>query len=300
VSLNNAVQQRIRRLGPGGGVDPVWASLLGSGGGITEAAVKQSGSISGFPSSGRQVVSSAGFVMDLRDNSIAGVSLSKQKVFDSFSLGADVQGLFNSVALIADDDVTIESWPGYQGWQADSCVIYGIPLRGLGWIRATGSRSFCFQLIFSSQDEPIQPNPITYHQERWAEQTLTKTAAAGVADGWTAVNFAASDGSTQLDPATYGDTSMHVGSIGAKNFISTSVGNDINLLVEGLNVSGKTWAADPMTGSAGVTLADGDVSNAQTARYYHLIRVRARVDAAVAATGTSVITSQYRGLAGAL
>jgi len=54
-----------------------------------------------------------------------------------------------------------------------------------------------------------------------------------------------------------------------------------------------------MTGSSGVTLGDGDVSNAQTARYYHLMRLRARVDAAVAATGTSVITSQYRGYVGA-
>jgi hypothetical protein len=154
-------------------------------------------------------------------------------------------------------------------------------------------------MIFSSSDYPVQPHPITYHQERWGTQTLTKTAAAGVADGWTAIKFAASDAGTQLDPATYGDSSLHVGSIGAKNFITTSVGNDINLLFEGLNVSGKTWAADPMSGSAGVTLSDGDVSNAQTARYYHVIRLRARVDAAVAATGTSVITSQYRGMAGA-
>jgi len=52
-----------------------------------------------------------------------------------------------------------------------------------------------------------------------------------------------------------------------------------------------------MSGSSGVTLSDGDVSNAQTARYYHLIRLRARVDAAVAATETAAITSQYRGFA---
>ena len=227
---------------------------------------------------------------------------SKNSVQDrvaAFNAGADVQGLFNSLVFLADDDVAVESWPGYQGWQADSCAVYSIPIRGLAWIKVSGARSFVFQLIFSSQDEPVMALPVTYHQERWATQTLTKTAAAGVADGWTAVDFTASDGSTQLDPATYGSSTIHVGNIGAKNFITTAVGNDINILIEGLNVSGKTWAADPTTSSAGVTLADGDVSNAQSVRYYHVVRMRARVDAAVAATGTSAITSQFRGMAGA-
>lgn len=237
--------------------------------------------------------------MDLRDNSIAGASLAKENIFTSFRAGTDVQGLFNSLVFLADDDVTVETWPGYQSWQADSCAVYSIPIRGLSWIKASGPRSFAFQLIFSSQDEPIQRMTINLHQERWATQTLTKTAGAGVADGWTTINFAASDGTTQLDPATYGDTSIHVGSIGAKNFITTAADNDINILLEGLNVANKTWAADPTTSSAGVTLADGDVSNAQTERYYHVIRMRARVDAAVAAAGTAAITSQYRGIAGA-
>jgi hypothetical protein len=293
-----SVPQKIRRLSRTG-IDPIWPSLLGRDA-ITKEAVTATGSISGYPSTGRQPVSSAGFVLDLRDNSIAGVSLAKQRVFTAFGAGADVQGLFNSIVFLSDDDVSIETWPGYQGWQADSCAVYSIPIRGLAWIRVSGDRSFTFQLIFSSQDDPVLALPITYHQERWATQTLTKTAAAGVADGWTAVDFAASDGSTQLDPATYGDSTIHVGSIGAKNFITTAVGNDINILIEGLNVSGKTWAADPTTSSAGVTLADGDVSNAQTNRYYHAIRMRARVDAAVAATGTAAITSQFRGLAGSL
>jgi hypothetical protein len=289
--------QKIRRLSDTG-VDPIWPSILGSGA-IAKAAVAEAGSISGFPSSGRQPVSKAGFVMDLRDNSIAGVSLAKEPIFSpAFNIGADVQGLFNSVVLIADDDIAVQTYPGYQGWQADSCAVYSIPIRGLAWIKAAGARSFSFQLIFSSQATPVMPMPITYHQERWASQTLTKTAAAGVADGWTSISFAASDGTTQLDPATYGDTSLHVGSIGAKNFITTANDNDINILFEGLNTAGKTWAADPTTSSAGVTLADGDVSNAQTGRYYHLIRLRARVDAAVAATGTAAITSQYRGMAG--
>jgi hypothetical protein len=296
--MTQAVPQRIRRLSERA-IDPIWPSILGGGGGITETAVARSGSISGFPSTGRQPVSSAGFVLDLRDNSIAGVSLAKQQVFAAFNAGADVQGLFNSLVFLADDDVAVESWPGYQGWQADSCAVYSIPIRGLAWIKVSGARSFVFQLIFSSQDEPVMALPVTYHQERWATQTLTKTAAAGVADGWTAVDFTASDGSTQLDPATYGSSTIHVGNIGAKNFITTAVGNDINILIEGLNVSGKTWAADPTTSSAGVTLADGDVSNAQSVRYYHVVRMRARVDAAVAATGTSAITSQFRGMAGA-
>ena len=291
------IPQQIRRLSTRD-VDPIWPSLLG-GGAITERAVRASGSISGFPSSGRQPVSKAGFVLDLRSNSIGGVSLPKQQVFEAFGAGADIQGLFNAVTLIADDDVAVTMYPGYSGWTADSCAIYGIPIQGIAWIAGKGGRSFNFQLIFSAQDQPITVAPISYHQERWATQTLTKTAAAGVADGWTAVNFAASEGGNQLDPALYGDTSIHIGSIAAKNFITTATGNDINILFEGLNVSGKTWAADPMTGSSGVTLGDGDVSNAQTARYYHLMRLRARVDAAVAATGTSVITSQYRGYVGA-
>tara|TARA_R100000306_G_scaffold62320_1_gene68587 strand:+ start:3649 stop:4086 length:438 start_codon:yes stop_codon:yes gene_type:complete len=139
--------------------------------------------------------------------------------------------------------------------------------------------------------------PITFHQERWGTQTLTKTNSAGVADDWTSIAFASSDGGTQLDPAVFGDTSIHCGSIGAKNIIVTAADNNINLLIEGLNVSGKTWAADPTTGSAGVTLDADDVSNIQTARYYHLIRLRARVDAAVAASGTAAITAQYRGFA---
>ena len=307
--MNRYVDQSIRRLGTGApstktpappAFDFNWDSLIGKG--VSPAISAPSppfGGISGFPSSGRQPVSSAGFTMDLRDNSIEGPALPRERIFTSFNAGTDVQGLFNSVALVADDDVAITMFPGYQGWQADSCAVYGIPIQGISWIQAKGARGFNFQLIFSAQDEPIQINPIIYHQERWATQTLTKTAAAGVADGWTAINFATSEGTTQLDPALWGDSSIHTGSIGAKNFITTSVGNDINLLFEGLNVAGKTWAADPMTTSAGVTLADGDVSNAQTARYYHLIRLRARVDAAVAATGTSVITSAYRGYAGA-
>ena len=307
--LSGYIDQNIRRLGPGPqtgagaraaptGFD--WGDLLGRG--VAPAITKPSpefGGISGYPATGRTPVSSGGFIMDLRNNTISGVALPQEQIFTGFNIGTDVQGLFNSVVMLADDDVTVTLHPGYQSWHADSCTIYAIPIKGLAYMSAVGSRSFVFQLIFSAQDEPIQPNPVTYHQERWATQTLTKTAIAGVADGWTSISFAASDGTDQLDPALFGDTSIHVGSMGAKNFITTTIGNDINLLFEGLGVSGKTWAADPMTGSSGVTLADGDVSNAQTARYYHVIRLRARVDAAVAAAGTSVITSQYRGMAGA-
>ena len=301
--MNQHVDQRIRRLTtrPGGAQAGFsWSDLIGPGvsPGVT-APEPKFGGVSGFPASGRTPVSSGGFILDLRNNSISGVSLPQEQILTAFNIGTDIQGLFNSLVLLADDDVTVTLHPGYQGWQADSCTIYGVPIKGLAYMRAIGARSFAFQLIFSAQDEPLNPNPITYHQERWASETLTKTAGAGVADGWTTVAFAASDGTTQLDPALWGDTSIHVGSIGAKNFITTAVGNDINLLFEGLNVAAKTWAADPMTGSSGVTLADGDVSNAQTARYYHVIRLRARVDAAVAAAGTSVITSQYRGMAGA-
>jgi hypothetical protein len=299
MNLNQQVEQHIKRLGTGGA--PVdWSSLIGRGAGIRSPSspkMENFGSISGFPTSGRQPVSKQGFVLDFRDNSIAGVSLAKTKVIEPFNLGADVQGLFNSLFLISDDDVQVTSHPGYQSWGADSCAFYSIPIKGLAYLKISSHRCFNFQLIFSSQEEPLQSFPITFHQERWGTQTLTKTNAAGVADDWTAVSFASSDGSTQLDPATYGDTSIHCGSIGAKNFITTAADNDINLLWEGLNVSGKTWAADPMSGSSGVTLSDGDVSNAQTARYYHLIRLRARVDAAVAATGTAAITSQYRGFA---
>jgi hypothetical protein len=194
----------------------------------------------------------------------------------------------------------VQTWPGYQSWQMDSCAFYSIPIRGLNWIKVSSHRTFANQMIFSSQPEPLMVFPISFHQERWASETLTKTAAAGVADGWTSLAFVASDGGNQLDPALFGDTNgIHCGSIAAKNFITTAADNDINILIEGLNVSGKTWAADPTTSSAGITIADGDVSNAQTGRYYHLIRVRARVDAAVAATGTAAITVQYRGYAGA-
>ena len=309
-NLRDRIPQRIERLAAPTGVDSAFEELLSrlsegaetgvAASGISEAVVRRSGSISGFPSTGLQPVSKEGFVCDLRDNTIAGASLAKQAIFSpAFSIGSDIQGLFNSLVILADDDLDVETFPGYQGWRVDSAVVYSIPIRGLSWIKATGTRSFNFQLVFSSQDEPVLPNPITAHQERWATQTLTKTNAAGVADDWTAVNFAASDGTTQIDPATYGDTSISAGATGAKNFISTTVGEDVNILVEGLNVAGKTWAADPITSSSGVTLADGDVSNAQTERYYQFIRMRARVDAAVAATSTTAFTSQYRGMAGA-
>ena len=295
VLASRTINQRIRRLGdPGRDVD--WSDLIGSGAGINPDP--EFGSISGFPASGRQPYSKDGFVADLRDNSIVGPSLSKRQLITAFNIGADIQGLFNSLFMIADDDCTVETWPGYQSWGMDSCAFYSIPIRGLNWIKIKSDRSFTAQMIFSSQAEPLMSFPITFHQERWATQTLTKTAAAGVADGWTTLAFAASDGGTQLDPATFGDTNgLHCGSIGAKNFITTAADNNINILIEGLNVSGKTWAADPTTSSAGVTLNDGDTSNAQTDRYYHLIRMRARVDAAVAATGTAAITAQYRGFA---
>lgn len=292
-----AVTQKIRRLADREGTDPGWGPLIGDGGGVNPQPTF--GSISGFPITGRQPYSKQGFTADLRDNSIAGVSLAKTQLIKTFSIGADVQGLFNSLFMICDDDVTVETWPGYQSWAMDSCAFYSIPIKGLNWIKISAHRSFCNQMIFSSQEDPLMAFPISFHQERWATQTLTKTNAAGVADDWTSLAFSASDGGRQLDPATYGDTNgIHCGSIAAKNFITTAADNDINILIEGLNVSGKTWAADPTTSSAGITISDGDVSNAQTGRYYHLIRMRARVDAAVAATGTAAITAQYRGYAG--
>jgi hypothetical protein len=299
MSLNDYVNQNIRRLSePTPSVD--WTSLIGRGAGIRNPQAperKDFGSISGFPLSARQPVSEEGFVLDFRDNSIEGKSLTRQKVIQPFNIGADVQGLFNSLFLISDDDVQVTSNPGYQSWGADSCAFYSIPIKGLNYLKVHGHKSFNFQLIFSSQDEPLMAFPITFHQERWGTQTLTKTNAAGVADDWQEVLMAASDGKNQLDPALYGNSAIHCGSIGAKNFITTTDGEDINILVEGLHVSGKTWAADPITGSGGVTLADGDVSNAQTGRYYHLVRIRARVDAAVAATNTTDCTFQYRGFA---
>jgi len=134
-----------------------WNTLIGSGGGINPEP--QFGSISGFPSSGRQPVSKAGFVADFRNNTIAGVSLARQQIITAFNEGADVQGLFNSLFMITDDDCAVETYPGYQSWGIDSCAFYSIPIKGLNWIKVSGHRTFCFQMILSSQAEPLMANP---------------------------------------------------------------------------------------------------------------------------------------------
>ena len=287
-------QDQIRRLG---GIPERWATLRPKEkSNLLPAA--GFGSLAGFPTTGRQPVSKEGFIADLRFNTIEGPSLSRQAIFSNSKIGTDVTGVYNSVFMLASDDCTALLSPGVQSWALDSCAFYSVPIQAVQKIRLTAHRSFVFQMIFSSQPDPLIANPITFHQEAWGTQTLTKVNGVGVADDWTTVNFTASDGKNQLDPALWGDTSLHTGSIGAKNWIITNddATNNVDMNIQQLNVSGKTWADDPVTGPS-ATLNATDVANLQTARYGHLFRVRMRVNAASAASQTAAITAQYRGFA---
>jgi hypothetical protein len=304
------VQQRLRRMGSlasGTPVTPVstdagfWTTLVGrpSEQLPTSAEVKpaQFGGLGGYPSGGRQVASADGINIDLRNNSAAGPGVAETRLFAPYPIATDVTGIFNSMFMIADDDTKLAFVPGYGEVNADACGFYSFPVKGVQSIRIYGDRPFVFSTIFNSQESPVTIGAFASHQERWASQTITKTNGAGVADTYTYVHFSSSNGKTQMDPATYGATSIHTGSIAQKDFIVTAATNDVDVIVQELHVSGKTWANSSATGG-GTPLTAADTLNLQMGSYSHLIRMGIRVQAAAAAAQTSAITVQYRGYGG--
>jgi len=299
-------QQQLKRLG-GGTRSDFWANIMQSP--TTAAPIRTSpatvapanfGGISGFPgpTGGRQAVSKDGIILDLSQNSAEGPGVSQTQLFQPSSIGTDMTGIFNSLFVIADDDTIMSMNPGFNDVNLDSCGFFSLPIRGIQTVRIYGHRPFVFSMIFSAQDDPVTIGAFSSHQERWASQTITKTNSAGVADDYTYLNFSSSDGTDQMDPAVYGMNSIHTGAIAQKDWIVTAATNNVDVVVQELHVSGKTWANSSATGG-GTPLTAADTLNLQMGSYSHLVRMGIRVQAAAAAAQTSAVTVQYRGYGGA-
>jgi len=251
--------------------------------------------LAGYPASGgRQVSSAGGILIDLTDNSSQGPGIARQRLFPPYPIATDITGIFNSILIIADDDVMVTFVPGWGKVNLDSCGMYELPVRGVQSMHVHGDRPFVFSAIFNAQNAPVRISAVTHHQERWGSQTITKTNAAGVADDYTYIDFASSDATTQMNPATYGLPVIHTGAIGQKDFIVTAASNNVDVVVECLIVEGKTYANSAATGS-GTPLTAGDTLSIQLDNYCHLVRVGVRVQAAAAAAQSSAVTVQYRG-----
>lgn len=253
--------------------------------------------MAGYPNAGgRRTCGGGGLVLDLLRNT--SISQDRPAAFNQEPIIPGLKtllGMFNSVFLVADDDLTVTPKPGQGSFHLDACAYHAIPIVGLEQLTLDSSGPFNFWAVFSTLLTPPQSYPIAFHQERFGLQTIAKTAAAGTADSFTDVTFYASDAGTQLSAG--GTTVLHTGAIGQRVVIveNDGAGNvAINVNIQGRGVAGRGWVDDPATGASKL-LAASDLGLYVVERHYHQMRVRVRVDAALAAAQDSDLVIQYRG-----
>tara|TARA_Y100000310_G_scaffold7643_1_gene8385 strand:+ start:1834 stop:2382 length:549 start_codon:yes stop_codon:yes gene_type:complete len=180
-----------------------------------------------------------------------------------------------------------------------------MPANGLESIVVDLAEPANLWMIFS-RGAPPTPTMASFELERYASQTITKTNAGGVADSYTDVLFTASDGTTQLTPATNGVTPTTVLSQAQKAIIisNADAANTIECRLLGNLFTGGAELVDPVVGGGGfitVPVTAGGVTGVgtiRTNRYYKQIRLQARLPAASAAAQTAALTAGLRGYVG--
>ena len=252
--------------------------------------------LAGYPNTGgRRTAGGDGVVLNLVENQ----AISRDGAFTQERIIRGLptlRGLFNSVFIVADDDLTVTPEPGIGAFHLDACAWTAIPVAGLEQlVLVSPGGPFNFWCVFSTLLDPPRSYPIAFHQERFGLQTIAKVAAAGTADAFTALTLYASDATTQLSAG--GTTVLHTGVIGQRGVIveNDAAGNvAVNVNIQGRMVAGQGWVDDVVTGASRL-LAGGDLGHYVIDRHYHQMRIRARIDAALAAAQDSDLIIQYRG-----
>lgn len=276
---------------------------LGQGGSPESPLLQTQRYIAGFPAADKLAVGGSGLVLDLATNNYVNTGGATGQVtgaiFDQLPRNQSVSGIFTHVTIVADDDMTVRQDPLLGDWHMDACFPTVVPILGTNKLTFTAgsSRPFNVFFIFSSSGEPVLLAPLGYHQERWGAPTVTKTAVAGTADSFTAIKMGSSDGTNQPDPEVQGVNTIHTGAIGQKVFIvdnNVTGSGVLNVNIQGLIVSGKTFVDDDSTGAT-VSLAATEIGRFKLSTKYHVVRIRLRADAAVVATTSWAPTIQYQG-----
>lgn len=250
-----------------------------------------------FPSDGSRLPTAAGTAfIDLVSGEIRlPANSAGDQMRDLYSGFASLGERLRSVLIWADDEVTINFDPSYGSILLDAGMWATLPITSRQ-MRLTLARPANWRALFSSRIQPLVPDTVTSHQERYASETITKTNAAGTADTFTAITFTASDGSAQLTPADAGATEIFTGNVGQKVILFENGVNDVDINVQGRQQANGTWIDDPDTGIS-YRMGSSETKLLVVPRYYHFIRVRCRLTADEAAANTSAIVVQYRGLA---
>ena len=257
------------------------------------------GGIWTVPDTGSRLPSGiGGFTYDFTRNEIYKPGYDPQVAPMITEGGGIPSNYLRSLTIILDDHANARILPGGAKFLVDACFIWTMPLRNIQILHIVPPTVFVAQLVMSNTNQPVNPLPMSYSQERELPvNTVTKTNGPGVADNWTAVSgWLASDGPNRGPANT--KNFIHLMSYPTKNFQFKNTGaTDIEIYLEGWNLGGQTFEVpDPTTGTPGsVTIPAGEVANFQVNNYYHFMRVLTRIPAVHGAGTSSTIIGAYRG-----
>ena len=203
-----------------------------------------------------------------------------------------------SLTIILDDHANARILPGGSKFLVDACFIWTMPMRNIQIINIVPPTVFVAQLIMNNTNQPVNPLPMSYSQERdLPANIITKVNGAGVVDNWSSTEgWLASDGGSRGPTNT--KNFIHLMSYPTKNFQLENTGaNDVEVYLSAWNLGGQSFTVpDPTTGVPGsVTVTAGDTANFQVNNYYHFMRLNARMPQADAPATSTTLIGAYRG-----
>lgn len=259
------------------------------------------GEVVPFPSDGEpDNISAAGsgeVIFDLSTDTVSLPENSQTPIDRDLGLGRDHAPL-RSALVWTDDTVTVRLEPGHGSimHQATGWGQVYIPPSVQRLVIEFTRPGNLFVLFSTTPSPPTWMTGAALFMKRQSAQTLTKSAAVGTNDSFTALDFVPAIDGAELNPSDAGAstdflcTSDWVG----KTIIFENGANPVDVNIQIRHLPDQSWVDHPATGPS--YRVDANVNKVwaiNTAA--HFFRVRARVAGMVASAQTSDVVVQFHG-----
>lgn len=224
-----------------------------------------------------------------------------------------------SLIFLVDSVVTVRVEPGVGRFIADaSTPVFGAG-RHVERLHIEASFPYSLTVLLGTSQWPAWINAYAKEVYRWSDTTLTKAAAASVADSWTAMRFTPRYALKTLNQARWGVQEVYYADVGQKLFLvrnlsavaaEVRVRGAINVYVAGaINALGLTamdYVPDPDIHQAGtpqasyVTVEASSYVVLETNLPWQMLQVEGRVPAAQANGAQARLVTEIEGISYAI
>jgi len=210
---------------------------------------------------------------------------------------ADVRLDVRSLVVLTDSLVSIELEPPSGGIPFAGGVFVG-NARAVQRLTVSADRPYNLLVGFSNSARAPDFLSASRFQLRVSTVTITKVAAAGVADPVADVPVVPKSGIKTISQATYGDAVIPTLGWSQKAWVVRNTGaSDAEVTVQGRIDAEGTWVADLDVEATGarITIAAGDYAKLESGFPWAEVRLQAAVAQAEAATDVTTLDVQYLG-----